>query len=63
MFYGYFIRSISLAMWVFSNFQKGMRGEYALGKFLKRQYVEHYNLLNATYLHREVCQLVYNVYL
>ncbi|XP_044168302.1 testicular acid phosphatase homolog [Acropora millepora] len=33
---------------------KGMRGEYALGKFLKKRYVKGYKLLNATYLHREI---------
>jgi len=34
--------------------QKGMRGEYDLGKFLKKRYVKEYKLLNATYLHREI---------
>ena len=31
-----------------------MRGEYALGKFLKSRYVEEYKLLNATYILKEV---------
>ncbi|XP_020614726.1 testicular acid phosphatase homolog, partial [Orbicella faveolata] len=34
--------------------QKGMRGEYALGKFLKSRYVEGYKLFNATYILKEV---------
>ena len=33
-----------------------MRGEYDLGKFLKKRYVKEYKLLNATYLHREASQ-------
>ena len=33
-----------------------MRGEYALGKFLKSRYVEEYKLLNATYILKEVRQ-------
>jgi len=34
--------------------QKGMRGEYVLGKFFEKRYVEDYKLLNATYIHREI---------
>jgi len=34
-----------------------MRGEYALGKFLKSRYVEEYKLLNATYILKEVSEV------
>ncbi|XP_078357149.1 prostatic acid phosphatase-like isoform X2 [Oculina patagonica] len=34
--------------------QKGMRQEYGLGKMLKSRYVDHYKLLNASYIHREI---------
>ncbi|KAJ7383674.1 mitochondrial acyl carrier protein, partial [Desmophyllum pertusum] len=34
--------------------QKGMRQEYALGKFLKSRYIEHYKLLNSTYISKEI---------
>lgn len=34
--------------------QKGMRQEYALGKFLKRRYVKHYKLLNSTFINKEI---------
>lgn len=34
-----------------------MRGEYALGKFLKKRYVEEYKLLNATYILKEVSEV------
>lgn len=34
--------------------QKGMRQEYALGKFLKRRYVKGYKLLNSTFINREI---------
>ncbi|CAH3021129.1 unnamed protein product, partial [Porites evermanni] len=34
--------------------QKGMRQEYALGKFLKKRYMEKFKLLNSTYIHKEL---------